>query len=105
MCRRYTDCWRLYYGIYGRTKGAGRDLEGDKLGVQPGWVALQQLVHDHVEIYFIPPEHNRSLAGVLAKYTDVRIPTEEALREARERARTDRSVEVVAGISGNQLDE
>ena len=46
----------------------------DKLGVEPGWLAIQQLVEDHVEISFIPPEHNRSLAGILASYTAVRIP-------------------------------
>jgi AbrB family looped-hinge helix DNA binding protein len=40
----------------------------DRLGVEPGWHALQVLVDDHVEIYFIPPPHNRSLAGCLAPY-------------------------------------
>ena len=33
----------------------------DRLGIGPGWMALQRLVDDHVEIYFIEPEHNRSL--------------------------------------------
>ena len=32
-----------------------------KLGIEPGWLALQRIVDDHVEIYFLPPEHNRSL--------------------------------------------
>lgn len=40
----------------------------DRLGIEPGWLALQRLVDDHVEIYFVPPEHNRSLKGSLAKY-------------------------------------
>ena len=40
----------------------------DRLGVEPGWLALQRLVNDHVEVYFLPPEHNRSLKGSLAKY-------------------------------------
>lgn len=35
----------------------------DKLGVKPGWQALQLLVGDHVEVYFVPPEHNRSLGA------------------------------------------
>jgi len=35
----------------------------DKLGVEPGWQAVQLLVDNHVRIYFIPPEHNRSLRG------------------------------------------
>ena len=37
----------------------------DKLGVGPGWLTVQRLVDGHVEIYFVPPEHNRSLKGVL----------------------------------------
>ncbi len=37
----------------------------DKLGVEPGWWALQSIVDGHVEIYFVPPEHNRSLLGCL----------------------------------------
>ncbi len=58
----------------------------DQLGVQPGWLALQRVVDDHVELRFVPPEHNESLMGSLAPYTTVRIPTEEALREAIEDA-------------------
>lgn len=73
----------------------------DRLQVQPGWLALQRLVDDHVEIYFVPPEHNRSLRGILAPHTTVRIaPGEEwdrAVEEAWEtnvradRDRPDRS--------------
>jgi AbrB family looped-hinge helix DNA binding protein len=40
----------------------------DKLGVKPGWIALQMIKDNHVEIYFVPPEHNRSLMGSLRKY-------------------------------------
>ena len=40
----------------------------DRLGIGPGWFAIQRLVDDHVEIYFVGPEHNRSLAGSLAQY-------------------------------------
>lgn len=58
----------------------------DRLGIEPGWLAIQQFVDDHVEIFFIPPEHDRSLAGILAPYTNVRIPDEAAFREAREQA-------------------
>lgn len=58
----------------------------DKLGVQPGWLAVQQLVDGHVEVYFLPPAQNRSLKGNLARYTTVRIPTEEALEQAGEEA-------------------
>jgi hypothetical protein len=35
-----------------------------------------------VVIRFIPPEHNRSLAGVLKDATYVRFPTDDALRDA-----------------------
>ena len=58
----------------------------DKLGVEPGWAALQFLVDDHVEVYFLPPEHERSLAGSLSSYVTKSLPTAEALREAREAA-------------------
>jgi len=37
----------------------------DELGVEPGSLALQQRVGDHVEIAFLPPEHARSLRGSL----------------------------------------
>ena len=35
----------------------------DSLGIAPGWVSLQRLVDDHVEIHFLPPEHRESLEG------------------------------------------
>ena len=60
----------------------------DRLGVQPGWQALQMLVDGHVRIYFIPPPHNRSLAGCMAPYIQ-RAPgpdDEEAWDEAVGRA-------------------
>jgi AbrB family looped-hinge helix DNA binding protein len=55
----------------------------ERLGVQPGWQALQTLVDDHIEIYFVPPEHNRSLAGSLAKHIKGTLPTNEAFRKAK----------------------
>jgi AbrB family looped-hinge helix DNA binding protein len=36
-----------------------------QLGIHPGWLAVQRVVGDHVEIRFLPPEHERSLAGIL----------------------------------------
>ena len=57
----------------------------DALGVEPGWIALQQLVDDHVEIYFIPSEHDESLVGVLAPYITVSV-SEADYSGARERA-------------------
>ena len=58
----------------------------DRLGIGPGWIALQKLVDDHVEIYFVGPEHNRSLKGSLAKYTDVVVPPGSEWHKAREKA-------------------
>ena len=40
----------------------------EALGVEPGYMAVQTLVGDHVEIRFFPPDHQRSLKGVLASY-------------------------------------
>lgn len=57
----------------------------EQLGVEPGWLAVQRLVDDHIEIYFVPPEHDRSLAGSLAPASGVTISPED-WHEARERA-------------------
>ena len=55
----------------------------EALGVAPGSVAVQTLVADHLEIRFSPPEHNRSLKGMLAKYVQRSLAPEdwEAARE------------------------
>jgi bifunctional DNA-binding transcriptional regulator/antitoxin component of YhaV-PrlF toxin-antitoxin module len=58
----------------------------ERLGVQPGWVALQRLVGDRVEIYFLPPEHKQSLKGRLAQYLKTRVPPGESWEEARQAA-------------------
>jgi len=57
----------------------------EALGVQPGFVTVQTLVDDHVEIRVYPPEHTRSLRGALKKYATRVLSTDE-LREAREKA-------------------
>jgi len=46
------------------------------LGVQPGALAIQRLVGDHVEVYFVPPPHRRSLRGVLAGHIRRSVPAE-----------------------------
>jgi hypothetical protein len=60
----------------------------DQLGVGPGWKATQRIVDDHVELHFIPPTHNRSLAGCLKPLIDPsRLePTDEELELAIEAA-------------------
>jgi bifunctional DNA-binding transcriptional regulator/antitoxin component of YhaV-PrlF toxin-antitoxin module len=58
----------------------------ERLGVKPGWVALQRLVGDRVEIHFLPPEHRESLKGGLAKYSKARVPSGEAWDRVRRAA-------------------
>ena len=60
----------------------------DALGVQPGFVTVQTLVDDHVEIRFFPPEHDRSLQGILSRYVTRPVSSEE-LQEAGEKAWTE----------------
>ncbi len=40
----------------------------DRLGIGPGWVAVQRLEGNEVRLVFLPPEHNRSLKGSLSQY-------------------------------------
>ena len=58
----------------------------DRLGIGPGWIALQTLVDDHVVIYFVGPEHNRSLMGSLKKYTNVVVDPGADWHKAKEDA-------------------
>jgi len=59
-----------------------------KLGVEPGWVAVQRLAGDHAEVFFLPPEHSKSLKGSLARHARARIPSGKPWDEARTRAWT-----------------
>ena len=58
----------------------------ERLGVKPGWLALQRLGDDHVEVSFIPPEHNKSLKGSLVKHIKARIAPGQRWSKARETA-------------------
>lgn len=75
----------------------------DRLGVRPGWRALQLLVGDHVEIHFLPPEHRRSIAGCLSGYVGGRggrsAGASGALREARAAAWEEASRSRMAGVA------
>lgn len=42
----------------------------DQLGIEPGSVAIQQVVDGHLEIYFMGPPHRRSLFGSLRPLID-----------------------------------
>jgi bifunctional DNA-binding transcriptional regulator/antitoxin component of YhaV-PrlF toxin-antitoxin module len=57
----------------------------EKLGAEPGWLTIQRLVDDHVEIYFVPPEHNRSLLGILWR-PDMPILSADEMHDAEEAA-------------------
>lgn len=43
------------------------------MGVESGWLAFQRLVDDHMEVYFLPPEHKKSLKGSLAQHIKVSV--------------------------------
>jgi AbrB family looped-hinge helix DNA binding protein len=49
----------------------------ERLGVEPGSLAIQRVVGDHVEIYLAPPAHRRSLKGILAPRVKRHVPPEE----------------------------
>ncbi len=55
----------------------------DNLGIGPGWITIQRVVDDHVEIVFLPPEHRESLKGSLAPHIKARVAPAE-WRRARE---------------------
>lgn len=40
----------------------------EELGIGPGWFALQKVVDGHLEVEFLPPDHNDSPAGIAAGY-------------------------------------
>jgi bifunctional DNA-binding transcriptional regulator/antitoxin component of YhaV-PrlF toxin-antitoxin module len=50
----------------------------DRLGVEPGWKTVQLLVDNHVRVYFIPPEHRRSLFGAAKPFIQGTPAPEEA---------------------------
>ena len=56
----------------------------DELGVEPGSITVQSVVDGHLEIYFFPPEHDRSLLGCLAPYTDVVVQPGEEWTKVKE---------------------
>jgi AbrB family looped-hinge helix DNA binding protein len=58
----------------------------ERLGVKRGWLAVQRLVGDHVEIYFLAPAHRQSLKGSVAGHIRRRVPPGPAWDTAREQA-------------------
>jgi hypothetical protein len=53
-----------------------------RLGVQPGWVAVQTVVGDHLEVRFLRPEQGRSLAGSLHAYARAPVEDWQAAKQA-----------------------
>lgn len=53
----------------------------EALGVEPGMVAVQIIVDGHLEIYFIPAPHERSLFGILPPREPGPPPDWETLKE------------------------
>ena len=58
----------------------------EQLGVKPGWLALQRVVDDHVEIHFVRPKHKESLRGSLAPFIKARIGSGPEWDKARQTA-------------------
>ena len=58
----------------------------DRLGVKPGWLTLQRIVDDHIEVYFVPPEHTDSLKGCLSDYVRASVSSSPEWDDARREA-------------------
>ena len=55
----------------------------DELGIGPGWMAVQRTVDGQLRVDFVPPQHDRSAFGMLAKYgKNIPPPTGEEISEA-----------------------
>ncbi|MEP7010789.1 MAG: AbrB/MazE/SpoVT family DNA-binding domain-containing protein [Acidobacteriota bacterium] len=68
----------------------------DALGLKPGYVSIQDLVGDKVEIRFFPPEHNQSLRGTLARSIQRRVSPED-WEKARNAAWTEAARDAESG--------
>lgn len=58
----------------------------DRLGVGPGWFALQRIAGDHVEVYFVPPTHGKSLMGSLSTHVKAHVPPGKEWEKAKAKA-------------------
>jgi bifunctional DNA-binding transcriptional regulator/antitoxin component of YhaV-PrlF toxin-antitoxin module len=58
----------------------------EALSVQPGMTAVQIVVGDHLEVYFIPAPHRRSLFGRLKPKGTVREADWDAIRDRAQEA-------------------
>jgi bifunctional DNA-binding transcriptional regulator/antitoxin component of YhaV-PrlF toxin-antitoxin module len=53
----------------------------EALAVEPGMIAVQIIVDGHLEIYFVPAPHRRSLFGILPPQDPGPVPDWETLEE------------------------
>jgi hypothetical protein len=60
---------------------------------------FQRVVDGHLQLHFIPPRHNRSLAGILAPHTTRRIRTDEEWWQAKEEAAAAWAEEAMAHLT------
>ena len=58
----------------------------DQLGIEPGWQVTQIMVNGHIEMYFAPPGHRRSLMGSLRKYARAEVHKDEDWHEIKSAA-------------------
>jgi AbrB family looped-hinge helix DNA binding protein len=74
--------WKDEYAMTSRVGSKGQVVIAkeirDALGIVPGSLAVQRQVGDTVELRFLPPEHHRSLRGILAQYVTVAVSAEAA---------------------------
>jgi bifunctional DNA-binding transcriptional regulator/antitoxin component of YhaV-PrlF toxin-antitoxin module len=68
-----------------------------RLGIGPGWRTLQRLVDDHLEVYFVPPEHTRSLKGSLRLHLRGSVAAGAEWDRARETAWTEAAIDKDSG--------
>jgi len=55
----------------------------DKLGIAPGWYAVQEVRGNELVVRFEPPLHNRSLAGIFSAYAErVAPPSDREMDDA-----------------------
>ena len=78
----------------------GKEIR-DRLGIAPGWIALERIVDDHLEIRFLPPEHEQSLYGMLAPDTALSVPAGDAWRRAKDAA-WGKEIEARRGLRGKR---
>lgn len=74
-----------------------------RLGVEPGWEAIQVLREGYVGIHFLPPIQPGGSAGCLRSDGDTRLlATDEGFRKARELAMGARLAERFGDLAGER---